>query len=124
MLVDQLLPRWGERPVTSITPAEVAAMRDELLKAGLKPRTVVRHLTVAHGVFKYAVREHGLMRNPASAEMVDRPTVRYSGEFVTFRGARAGRARPRRRRRAGRGALPGRGVDGAAAGRAARVALA
>jgi len=26
----------------------------------------------------------GLTRNPASAELVDRPTVRYSGEFVTF----------------------------------------
>jgi integrase len=30
------------------------------------------------------VREHGLVRNPASAELVDRPTVRYSGEFDTF----------------------------------------
>jgi integrase len=35
-------------------------------------------------VFKHAVREHGLTRNPASAELVDRPTVRYTGEFVTF----------------------------------------
>lgn len=79
-----LAPRWGERAVTSIKPAEVAAMRDELLAAGLSPRTVVRHLTVAHSVFKHAVREHGLMRNPASAELVDRPTMRYSGEFDTF----------------------------------------
>jgi integrase len=39
---------------------------------------------VAHGVFKYAVRAHGLTRNPASAELVDRPTVSYTGEFVTF----------------------------------------
>jgi integrase len=80
----QLNPRWGERAVASIAPAELAAMRDELLAAGLKPRTVVRHLTVAHGVFKYAMREHGLTRNPASAELVDRPTVRYSGGFVAF----------------------------------------
>jgi len=77
-------PRFAERPVASITPAEIAAMRDELIAAGLKPRTVVRHLTVAHGVFRHAVREHGLTRNPASAEMVDRPTVRYSGEFQTL----------------------------------------
>ena len=54
------------------------------MAAGLSPRTVVRHLTVAHGVFKHAMRAHGLHRNPASAELVDRPTVRYSGEFVTF----------------------------------------
>lgn len=80
----QLSPRWGTRPLGSIKPAELAAMRDELLAAGLAPRTVVRHLTVAHGVFKHAVREHGLTRNPASAELVDRPTVRYSGEFETL----------------------------------------
>ncbi len=91
-----LLPRWGERPVVSITPRDVAKLRDQLLstsrgrtRAGdsakpLSPRTVVRHLTVAHGVFRHAVREHGLERNPASAELVDRPTVRYSGEFDTF----------------------------------------
>lgn len=76
-----LLPRWADRPVASITPAEIADLRDDCLAAGLSPRTVVRHLTVAHGVFRQAVRAHGLARNPASAELVDRPTVRYSGEF-------------------------------------------
>jgi integrase len=88
-----LLPRWGERPVESITPADVAALRDDLLKATrrgregaapLSSRSVVRHLTVAHAVFKHAIREHGLTRNPASAELVDRPTVRYSGEFLSL----------------------------------------
>lgn len=88
-----LNPRWGDRPVESITPDDVAALRDELLKAKregredgslLSTRTVVRHLTVAHGVFRYAMRQHGLARNPASAELVDRPTVRYTGEFETF----------------------------------------
>jgi hypothetical protein len=79
-----LVPRWGDRPVRSITPADVAKLRDECMAQGLAPRTVVRHLTVAHGIFKHAVREHGLTRNPASAELVDRPTVRYSGEFETF----------------------------------------
>ena len=46
----------------------------------------MRHLTVAHGVFRHAVRAYALARNPASAEVVDRPTVRYSGEFVTLDG--------------------------------------
>ncbi len=87
----RLNPRWGDRPVESITSRDVAALRDELLAskreghgAPLSARTVVRHLTVAHGVFRFAMREHGLARNPASAEQVDRPTVRYSGEFETF----------------------------------------
>ncbi len=88
-----LLPRWGDRPAESITSTDVAALRDELLKTRregradgtlLSPRTVVRHLTVAHGVFRYAMRAYGLERNPASAEMVDRPTVSYSGEFETL----------------------------------------
>lgn len=88
-----LNPRWGERPVKSITPADVTALREHLLEVTregieggtpLAARTIVRHLTVAHGVFKYAMRAHGLALNPASAELVDRPTVRYSGEFVTF----------------------------------------
>ncbi|MGO9791451.1 MAG: tyrosine-type recombinase/integrase [Solirubrobacteraceae bacterium] len=88
-----LLPAWRDRPVSSITPKDVAALRDKLLATRrenrengptLSARTVVRHLTVAHGVFKYAVREHELARNPASAELVDRPTVRYSGDFVAL----------------------------------------
>jgi integrase len=89
-----LNPRWGEVPVTAIRPADLEALRDELLRDGqdangnprkaLSTRTVVRHLTVAHGVFKYAMRAYGLTRNPASAEHVDRPTVRYTGEFQTF----------------------------------------
>lgn len=78
-------PRWGDRPVASITPAEVAQLRDYLMGLDtVGPRTVVRHLTVAHGVFRHAVRFHGLARNPASAELVDRPTVRYSGDFDAF----------------------------------------
>jgi ABC-type branched-subunit amino acid transport system ATPase component len=30
------------------------------------------------------VREHGLARNPVSAELVKRPTVTYSSEFQTL----------------------------------------
>ena len=77
-------PRWGDRPVAAIGPREVEHLRDDLMASGLAARTVVRHLTVAHGVFKHAMRAHGLGRNPASADLVDRPTVRYSGEFVTL----------------------------------------
>jgi integrase len=77
-------PRWRDTPVDAITPADVEALRDELLQTDLSPRTVVRHLTVAHGVFKHAMRKHGLERNPAAADLVDRPNVNYSGEFRTL----------------------------------------
>jgi integrase len=79
-----LNPRWGQLPVDAITPDDVERLRDDLAKRELSPRTIVRHLTVAHGVFKYAIRKHGLKSNPASADLVDRPAVRYSGEFVTL----------------------------------------
>lgn len=80
-LTRYLLPRWRDRPVHAIAPADVEQLRDEILGSGVSSRTVVRHLTVAHGVFRHAVRAYGLTRNPASSELVDRPTVRYSGEF-------------------------------------------
>jgi len=59
----------------------VEQVGDELLKARMCTPTVARHLTVAHSVFRHAMRAHGLERDPASAELVDRPTVRCSGGF-------------------------------------------
>jgi integrase len=47
---------------------------------------IVRHLTVLHGIFKRAKRAYGLERNPASADLVERPKVIYTGEFDTFTG--------------------------------------
>ena len=79
-----LVPRWGARPVDAVTTADVERLRDDLAASGLSPRTVIRHLTVAHAIFKYAMRRHGLERNPAAADMVDRPALRYSGEFVAL----------------------------------------
>jgi integrase len=84
--VQRLNARWGDRPITAITVRDVEQLRDDLMKSGLRPRTVVRYLSVMHGVLKLAMRRHGLMRNVASADLVDRPTVRYSGEFVTLDG--------------------------------------
>ncbi len=47
-------------------------------------RTIVRHLTVLHGIFKRARRVWQLPSNPASAELVERPRVSYTGEFDTY----------------------------------------
>jgi integrase len=71
----------------SITPETIERYRDRLLDAGkLSNRTIVRHLTVLHGIFKRAKRAFGLRENPATAELVERPRVIYSGEFDTFDG--------------------------------------
>jgi integrase len=84
--IDGPLRRWHERPVEAMQPVDVEQLRDDLLAQGLTPRTVVRHLTVTHGVLKLAMRRHGLQRNVASAELVDRPSVAYTGEFDTLTG--------------------------------------
>ena len=86
-----LLPRFGPRDLASITPAEIEAYRDEL-KAMMRPdgtrrlsnRTIVRHLVVLHAIFKRAARVWDITVNPASGDLVDRPPVRYSGEFRTL----------------------------------------
>lgn len=84
-VVRYLSPRFGDRPVESITPDDVERYRDDLDAEGrLSPRVIVRHLTVLHGIFRRAMRVWNLPRNPASAELVERPPVRYSGEFTTL----------------------------------------
>lgn len=77
-----LIPRFGPRPVESVTADDVDAYKEELIASGkLANRTVVRHLTVLHGIFRRAARVWRLQVNPASADLVERPPVRYSGDF-------------------------------------------
>lgn len=80
-----LVPEFGERPIEAVTPDDIDAYKEKLIAAGkLSNRTVVRHLTVLHGIFRRAKRVWGLAENPASADVVERPKVVYSGEFDTF----------------------------------------
>ena len=86
-----LLPRFRERDIASITPDEIEAYRDELRSLTredgsrrLSNRTIVRHLVVLNAIFKRAARVWKLTVNPASGDLVDRPTVRYSGDFRTL----------------------------------------
>ena len=91
MINGYLLPRFATRDLTTITPAEVEDYRDEL-KAMTGPdgsrklgnRTIVRHLVVLNAIYKRAARVWAITVNPASGELVDRPPVRYSGEFRTL----------------------------------------
>ena len=86
-----LLPRFRSRDLASFTPAEIEGYRDGL-KTMTRPdgtrrlsnRTIVRHLVVLHAIFKRAARVWGITVNPASGDLVDRPPVRYSGEFRTL----------------------------------------
>ncbi len=74
-----------ETPITDITADDVDDYKRRLMNEGkLSNRTIVRHLTVLHGIFRRAKRVYGLAENPASADLVERPKVVYTGEFDTF----------------------------------------
>jgi integrase len=92
-----LLPWFGGRAIEAITHEDVAAYRDALKREGravrkvegeptrtgkLSNRTIVRHLTVLHSIFKRAHQVwSGLPENPASASLVERPRLVYDGSF-------------------------------------------
>jgi integrase len=80
-----LLPTFGDEPIESITPDMIDSYKEKLIVEGrLSNRGIVRHLTVLHGVFKRAGRVWGLERNPASADLVERPKVVYTGEYRAY----------------------------------------
>lgn len=78
-----LIAQFGERRLESITADDIDTYKERLIAEGrLSNRTIVRHLTVLHGIFRRAARVWGLSTNPASADLVERPPLRYSGEFA------------------------------------------
>lgn len=80
-----LIAEFGDLQLETVTPDLIDAYKERLIAAGkLSNRTIVRHLTVLHGIFKRAKRVWKLAENPASADLVERPQVVYSGEFDTF----------------------------------------
>jgi len=80
-----LLDRFGDTPIDAITADDVDAYKEVLLAEGrLSNRTVVRHLMVLNGIFKRAKRKGWVRENVASADMIERPPVTYTGEFDTF----------------------------------------
>jgi integrase len=80
-----LLREFGGKPIEAITPDMIDSYKERLIAEGrLSNRVIVRHLTVLHGIFKRAKRVWSIDRNPASADLVERPQVIYSGEFDTL----------------------------------------
>jgi integrase len=72
----------ADRPLSGVSPADVASFRDARLKRdGVSPGTLVLDLTAIRSVFKSARRQGLLTHNPAEA--VDLP-VRRPVERVTF----------------------------------------
>jgi integrase len=80
-----LIDAFGDMALENVTPDVIDAYKEALIVEGrLSNRTVVRHLVVLHGIFKRARRVWKLRDNPASADLVKRPQVTYTGEFDTY----------------------------------------
>jgi hypothetical protein len=69
-----LLDEFGSTALAAITPDDIDAYKERLIVEGrLSHRTIVRHLTVLHGIFERAKRVWKLTDNPASADLVGAP---------------------------------------------------
>jgi integrase len=78
---NMLLPGFGEStPIEDITTADVDAYRAGLVKEGrLSARSINKSLVLLHGVFRLAVRRHGLRTNPVAA--AERQPEHRTGDF-------------------------------------------
>ncbi|MBA2298441.1 MAG: site-specific integrase, partial [Actinobacteria bacterium] len=79
-----LIPEFGEdTPLCELTTARIEKYRERLVaEERLSARTINRNLTRLNGIFRRAIRAHGLRDNPAAH--VDRQPIRASGDFRVF----------------------------------------
>lgn len=76
-----LLPRFGQRKVSSITADDVAALVRTLERRGLSPATITDYMKPLNGTMKFAVRRGFIAVNPCSLLMRDeRPQPRERQE--------------------------------------------
>src|SRR3954451_24507315 len=83
-LIDSILiPAFGDStPVESITPDTVDAYRQKIVQQGRAPTTVNKRLITLSGIFKLAMKRHGLKANPC--EGVERQRHIISGKAPNY----------------------------------------
>ena len=81
-----LIANFGALRIESVSSARIERWRDERVRDhDMSRRLANKLLAILHGIFEYAVRKHGLLRNPVKdvEKLVDRvsptPPVRYYG---------------------------------------------
>jgi integrase len=79
VLRSQLLPRYGELSIESITTPMI---EEWIAGVDRSPATRTKALVLMHGIFKRAIKLHGLPLNPVGE--VERPPVRRSGDIEVF----------------------------------------
>lgn len=75
------LPKFGTRPIASITSTECETYLAELVARGMSPATLKHHWSVFSNVFAYARRKSALVSNPIDG-------VDYSGHSAARRNKR------------------------------------
>src|SRR5438132_211604 len=76
----RLLPRFGNRPIGSISDFDVRELKADLLASGLAPSTVTKCMMTLSQIMKAAVVNGYLARNPC--EGVKRPGERPVEEVI------------------------------------------
>ncbi len=67
---------FGGLRVEEITPQIIEQWKGEVVaERGISNRTLQKYLVTLHGIFKRAMRVHGLLRNPADSTSVERPRI-------------------------------------------------
>ncbi len=83
-MVNRLKQELGRLRIEDVTPQRLESYRDALVDRGLSNRTVNKYLVVLHGIFKRAMKVHGLPANPVT--MVEkRPSKRRANIDVFSR---------------------------------------
>ncbi|MGX5655230.1 tyrosine-type recombinase/integrase [Geodermatophilus nigrescens] len=98
ILDGHVLPRWADRPLTTLAHAEIQTWVAEQRAAGMAPATVRKHFRVLSLVLDLAVRDGRLARNPCTGVNLPRAEQarrRYlTHEQVHLLAAETARPRP------------------------------
>ena len=121
-----LRPRWGDRPVGTISREDVEAYRAELVKRSLAASTINQTRAIVRGIFAVAKldADPSVRRRPIGYLHAREHTEGDVGGHQLLHPGRDAAASRKRRRRAGRGPLPDRSLHGAEGERATGTALA
>ena len=74
-----ILPRFGDREIATITPADIRQLVSELLGEGKAPATVHKVYQITNLIFRQAVNDGKLARTPVRG--VDLPSLRGQDEM-------------------------------------------
>lgn len=78
-----IAPRFGRRPLGSVTSAEIAEWAAQLISQGLSPATASRALATFRSILDHGVADQRLIRNVASAVRPPRGAAAREGQALT-----------------------------------------